>query len=334
MAPLALGSDTLVFRSTDPMDASEVMLHAMDNSKYGEFEIVVRGIDREAGSRLRRQAEVIPVQLGNGDSFQARDQPMRTFCCGPTIMEIEDDDDDDDEAQPVVGTTQAEKKDGGKDSAPLAGGNRLVSISHRQTGNRVVYPGTSGSEKQPEHRVTGPSTQRLQHQNSNVSVQPSMPAPPVPGRDTRRQVWEKLFGGLWGSGPVCGPFEIELPQNLPFEFPVWGQNGSQLNAINTLIDDRLRISWAPCQSAPGASVAKRLIVGFSSKVGKDDAIVNSANHFLLLSLWRQVRKWCVSTGRQQPPAPRRFRYHPELEPMAPTKNTTNSCSQLDIMTDH
>ncbi|KAF4997029.1 hypothetical protein FDECE_12224 [Fusarium decemcellulare] len=115
----------------------------------------------------------------------------------------------------------------------------------------------------------------------------AMTSPPIPCEAQRAMFW-LLMSGIMDDPEamegVCGPFEIQLPQQLDFEALVWGPGGSLFDAIqNNMLDEDMAIAWF-CDNDGRPD---KLIVGFSQQV--EDA--DYANCVRLWRCFNQVWAW-------------------------------------------
>ncbi|RSL59910.1 hypothetical protein CEP54_007063 [Fusarium duplospermum] len=83
-------------------------------------------------------------------------------------------------------------------------------------------------------------------------------APKEPSRSKRLDIWLALNRSDHWVAPICGPFEVLLPEWMDFGALVWGPEGAHFAHMHKeLIDEDLVVTWATENGVP-----KRLIVGF------------------------------------------------------------------------
>ncbi|KAI8714982.1 hypothetical protein NCS52_01004900 [Fusarium sp. LHS14.1] len=120
-------------------------------------------------------------------------------------------------------------------------------------------------------------------------------APKEPSRSKRLDIWRALNRSDLFVAPVCGPFEVLLPEWLDFNALVWGPKGADFAYMHKeLIDEDLVITWATTNKG----VPSKLIVGFrDGKVGSHIPLCKMDRLGLLFT---RVTNWAVDAYAGNP----------------------------------
>ncbi|KAJ4309804.1 hypothetical protein N0V84_011313 [Fusarium piperis] len=115
----------------------------------------------------------------------------------------------------------------------------------------------------------------------------NMVAPKEPSRSKRLDIWRALNRSDHWVAPVCGPFEVILPEWLDFDTLVWGPQGADFAYMHKeLIDEDLMITWGIKDGVPS-----KLIMGFRD--GNEDSHIPLCKMDRLGFLFSRVTNWAA-----------------------------------------